>query len=125
MVIDDIITRKLVQNGVLTSLYDAKSMILGSGATDLLIEWEDMFPYWGPIANISAKWVTMNVTIIMTTNIIKTMARKDKSHFLCSLCSRNSYTKAEVSSLLQVPVENLYPFHMLLIHRLRRKMTWE
>ena len=56
-------------------------MTLGSGATDLLIEWEDMFPYWGPIANISAKWVTMNVTIIMTTNIIKTMARKDKSHF--------------------------------------------
>ena len=100
-------------------------MTLGSGATDLLIEWEDMFPYWGPIANISAKWVTMNVngtiTIIMTT----TRARKDRSHFLCSLCSRNSYTKAEVSSLLQVPVENLYPFHMLLIHRLRRKMTWE
>ena len=83
MVIDDIITRKLVQNGVLTSLYDAKSMILGSGATDLLIEWEDMFPYWGPIANISAKWVTMNVTITMTMTIImtKTMARKDKSHF--------------------------------------------
>ena len=124
MVIDDIITRKLVQNGVLTSLYDAKSMILGSGATDLLIEWEDMFPYWGPIANISAKWVTMNVTINMTMTIImtKTVARKDISHFFCS---RNSYTKAEVSSLLQVPVENLYPFHMLLIHRLRRKMTWE
>ena len=100
-------------------------MTLGSGATDLLIEWEDMFPYWGPIANISAKWVTMNVTIIMTTNIIKTMARKDKSHFICPLCSRNSYTKAEVSSLLQVLVETLYPFHMLLIHRLRRKMTWE
>ena len=100
-----------------------KSMILGSGATDLLIEWEDMFPYWGPIANISAKWVTINMTmaIIMT----KTMVRKDKRHFLCSLYSRNSYTKAEVSSLLQVPVENLYPFHMLLIHRLRRKMTWE
>ena len=92
-------------------------MTLGSGATDLLIEWEDMFPYWGPIANISAKWVTMNVTINMTMTIImtKTMARKDKSHFLCSLCSRNSYTKAEVSSLLQVPVENLYPFHMLLM----------
>ena len=30
---------------------------LGAGATDLLVEWEDMFPYWGPIANISAKWV--------------------------------------------------------------------
>ena len=59
-------------------------MTLGSGATDLLIEWEDMFPYWGPIANISAKWVTltMNVTINMTKTIImtKTMARKDKSH---------------------------------------------
>ena len=53
------------------------------------------------------------------------MVRKNKSPFLCSLYSRNSYTKAEVSSLLQVPVENLYPFHMLLIHRLRRKMTWE
>ena len=52
-------------------------MILGSGATDLLIEWEDMFPYWGPIANISAKWVTltMNVTINMT----KTMARKTRA----------------------------------------------
>ena len=52
-------------------------MTLGSGATDLLIEWEDMFPYWGPIANISAKWVTltMNVTINMT----KTMARKTKA----------------------------------------------
>ena len=58
-------------------------MTLGSGATDLLIEWEDMFPYWGQIANISAKWVTMNVTITMTMTIImtKTMARKDKSHF--------------------------------------------
>ena len=31
---------------------------LGAGATDLLVEWEDMFPYWGPIANISAKWAT-------------------------------------------------------------------
>ena len=50
-------------------------MTLGSGATDLLIEWEDMFPYWGPIANISARWVTMNVTMTMT------MARKDKNHF--------------------------------------------
>ena len=58
-------------------------MTLGSGATDLLMECEDMFPYWGPIANISAKWVTMNVTITMTMTIImtKTMARKDKSHF--------------------------------------------
>ena len=58
-------------------------MNLGSGATDLLIEWEDMFPYWGPIANISAKWVAMDVTITMTMTIImtKTMARKDKSHF--------------------------------------------
>jgi len=99
-------------------------MTLGSGATDLLIEWEDMFPYWGPIANISAKWVTMNVTITMTMTIImtKTVATKDISHFFCS---RNSYTKAEVSSLLQVPVENFNPFHMLLIHRLRRKTTWE
>ena len=58
-------------------------MTLGSGATDLLIEWEDMFPYWGPIANISAKWVTMNMAMNMTMTIImtKTMARKDKSHF--------------------------------------------
>ena len=30
----------------------------GAGATDLLVEWEDMFPYWGPIANISAKYGT-------------------------------------------------------------------
>jgi len=45
----------------------------GAGATDLLVEWEDMFPYWGPIANISAK---------------------------------NSYTKSEVSLLLQAAKEN-------------------
>merc|ERR1719348_1549291 len=48
-------------------------LMKGAGATDLLIEWEDMFPYWGPIANISAK---------------------------------NSYTKSEVSSLLQAAKEN-------------------
>ena len=34
---------------------------LGAGATDLLVEWEDMFPYWGPIANISAKWVLVRL----------------------------------------------------------------
>ena len=26
-----------------------------SGATDLLVEYEDMFPFWGPINNISAR----------------------------------------------------------------------
>ena len=26
-----------------------------AGATDLLLEYEDMFPFWGPLANISAR----------------------------------------------------------------------
>lgn len=30
-------------------------LLARSGATDLLLEWEDMFPYWGNLANISAR----------------------------------------------------------------------
>ena len=29
-------------------------LIESAGATDILIEYEDMFPYWGPIKNVSA-----------------------------------------------------------------------
>ena len=36
-------------------MIDIFLFLIGAGATDLLVEWEDMFPYWGPIANISAK----------------------------------------------------------------------
>ena len=38
-------------------MIDIFLFLIGAGATDLLVEWEDMFPYWGPIANISAKYV--------------------------------------------------------------------
>ena len=29
-------------------------LIRKSGATDLLLEYEDMFPFWGPLQNVSA-----------------------------------------------------------------------
>ena len=38
----------------LSYLKELLPLLSSSGATDLLIEYEDMFPYWGELQNISA-----------------------------------------------------------------------
>ena len=39
----------------LSYLKEVLPLLTMAGATDLLIEYEDMFPYWGVLQNISSK----------------------------------------------------------------------
>jgi hypothetical protein len=56
-------------------------LLSSSGATDLLIEYEDMFPYWGSLQNISA---TTAYPMQVCSIAIITTAGKDLAGDCCS-----------------------------------------
>ena len=52
----------------LSYLKELLPLLTKAGATDLLLEYEDMFPYWGPLQNISSTTAyPMQVDNIHTT----------------------------------------------------------
>jgi hypothetical protein len=57
----------------LSYLKELLPLLSSSGATDLLIEYEDIFPYWGPLHNISA---TIGYSLQVCSRLSITTAEK-------------------------------------------------